>query len=46
VLAIGGGSEATAEELLGLGPIGFAAEQSQQLSAPAKPAGRHRRSAA
>ncbi|MFH8692596.1 TniB family NTP-binding protein [Streptomyces anulatus] len=45
VLSIEDGSEAIAEELLELVPVGFAAEQSEQLTAPAKATGRRRRAA-
>jgi hypothetical protein len=45
VLAIEDGSEAITEELLECVPIDFAAEQSQQLTAPAKATGRRRRAA-
>ncbi|WP_326657201.1 hypothetical protein [Streptomyces sp. NBC_00385] len=45
VLAIEDGSEAVTEELLELVPIDFAAEQSEQLTAPVKATGRRRRAA-
>ncbi|MGW6604282.1 hypothetical protein [Streptomyces sp. NPDC055036] len=45
VLAIEDGSEAITEELLEIVPIDFAAEQSEQLTAPAKATGRRRRAA-
>ncbi|MFG2721439.1 TniB family NTP-binding protein [Streptomyces sp. NPDC048416] len=45
VLAIEDGSRSITEELLELVPIDFAAEQSDQLTAPAKAKGRRRRAA-
>ncbi|MFD4023206.1 TniB family NTP-binding protein [Streptomyces sp. NPDC058576] len=45
VLAIEDGSEAVTEEVLELVPVDFAAEQSEQLTAPAKATGRRRRAA-
>ncbi|MCZ4095244.1 MULTISPECIES: hypothetical protein [Streptomyces] len=45
VLAIEDGSEAITEELLECVPIDFAAEQSEQLTAPAKANRRRRRAA-
>ncbi|MGK5545486.1 TniB family NTP-binding protein [Streptomyces sp. URMC 127] len=45
VLAIEDGSERISEELLEIVPVDFAAEQSEQLTAPAKATGRRRRAA-
>ncbi|WP_411105250.1 ATP/GTP-binding protein [Streptomyces sp. cmx-4-9] len=45
VLAIEDGSEAITQDLLEIVPIDFAAEQSEQLTSPAKATGRRRRAA-
>ncbi|MFC9647998.1 TniB family NTP-binding protein [Streptomyces sp. NPDC056937] len=45
VLAIEDGSERITEDLLAIVPVDFAAEQSEKLTAPAKPASQRRRAA-